>query len=75
MKRALGIFGVIGLTALISYLVIARQQAQERAERLDRALPDAEARLKQGLSSIRAQYPRQAFIDLVRVSRSSPWMP
>jgi len=42
MKRALGIFGGIGLTALISYLHIVRQQAQERAHRLDRTLQDAE---------------------------------
>jgi len=74
-KRALGIFALIGLTALISYLVITQQQAQERADRLDRALEDAEARLMAKLYSIRAQYPRQAFMDSARVSCSSPWMP
>jgi type II secretory pathway pseudopilin PulG len=47
MKRALSIFGVIGVTALITYLAITRQMAQERAARLDRALMDAEARVIQ----------------------------
>jgi len=47
MKRALGIFGVIGVTALITYLAITRQMEQERAARLDRALLDAEARVIQ----------------------------
>ena len=47
MKRALSIIGVIGVTALITYLAITRQIAQERASRLDRALMDAEARVIQ----------------------------
>jgi hypothetical protein len=63
MKRALGIFGVIGLTALISYLVIARQQAQERADRLDRALQDAEARLIQLEAEIEAAKQRLAELE------------
>ena len=45
MKRVLRIIGVIGITALIAFLAITRQMAQERAARLDRALMDAEARM------------------------------
>ena len=60
MKRALTIFGVVGVTALITYLAITRQQARERADRLDRALMDAEARVIQLEADIEAAKQRLA---------------
>jgi len=70
MKRALSIFGVIGVTALITYLAITRQMAQERAARLDRALMDAEARVIQLEADIEAAKQRLAELTEARqVSR------
>jgi hypothetical protein len=45
MKRALSILGLVGVTALVTFLAITRHLAQERAARLDGALMDAEARI------------------------------
>jgi hypothetical protein len=45
MKRLCIILGVAGVTAILTYLAVTRQMAQERASRLDRALADAEARV------------------------------
>ena len=60
MKQALSIMGVIGLTALIAFLAITRQLAQERAARLDRALMEAEARVIQLEADIDAAKQRSA---------------
>jgi polyisoprenoid-binding protein YceI len=54
MKRTLSILGVIGVTALITYLAITQQLTQERADRLDRALAEAEARVSQLEADIEA---------------------
>ena len=47
MKRALSTTGVIGVTALITFLAITRHMSQARAARLDQALMNAEARVIQ----------------------------
>ncbi len=69
MKRALSIFGVIGVTALITYLGITRHLAQERAANLDRALMDAEARVIQLEADIEAA--KQRLAELVQAQQAS----
>jgi hypothetical protein len=70
MKRALSIIGVIGVTALITYLAITRQMSQERAARLDRALMDAEARVIQLEADI--QVAKQRLAELPQGMGASP---
>jgi len=69
MKRALSIFGVVGVTALITYLAITRQQAQERADRLDQALMDAEARVIQLEADIEAA--KQRLVEFTQARQAS----
>src|SRR5438309_2327528 len=60
MKRALGILGVIALTAGVTWLAARWQVAEERADRLDHALRDAEARANQLQGDIEAANERLA---------------
>jgi hypothetical protein len=45
MRRALNIFGIIALTAVITYLWASKNLAEQRAARLGHALENAEARV------------------------------
>src|SRR5947209_7212175 len=45
MKRCGSILVLLGLAVAITYLAVERHFAQERADRLDRALQEAEARM------------------------------
>jgi hypothetical protein len=47
MKRVFAILAAVGLTAVVTFLLVTRHMADARADRLDRALTDAEARLTQ----------------------------
>jgi hypothetical protein len=69
MKRALSIFGIVGVTALTTYLAITRQQAQERAAKLDLALQDAEARVIDLEAEIDAA--KQRLAELLRAQQAS----
>jgi hypothetical protein len=60
MKRVLGILGVIVLTAGVTWLAARWQIAEERADRLDRALRDAEAQAGQLQAEIEAANERLA---------------
>lgn len=60
MKRALSILGVVAVTALIVYLAVTRHLAQQRADKLDKALMDAEARVIQLEGDIDAAQQRPA---------------
>src|SRR5947207_1022081 len=60
MKRALGILGVIVLTAGVTWLAARWQIAEERADRLDQALRDAAARASQLQGEIEAANERLA---------------
>jgi hypothetical protein len=60
MKRALGILGIIVLTAGVTWLAARWQIAEERADRLDQALRDAEARASQLQGDIDAANERLA---------------
>ena len=75
MKRALSIIGVIGVTALITYLAITRQMSQERAARLDRALLDAEARVIQLEADIDAAKQRLTELQQARQDSRPPAPP
>lgn len=60
MKRALSILGVVGVTALITYLAVTRYMAQERAAKLDQAWQAAEARVIQLEADLDAAKQRPA---------------
>lgn len=60
MKRALKFLVVIGVMGLITYLAVTGHLSQQRADRLDRALMDAEARVMQLEEEIEAAKARLA---------------
>lgn len=75
MKRALTLLGAIGVTVLITYLAVTRQQAQQRASQLDRALQDAEARVLQLEADIEAAKQRLAELNQARQVARPPASP
>ena len=75
MKRVISVVCVVGVTALITYLAITGQQARERADRLDRALMDAEARVIQLEADIEAAKQRLAELTQTRPASRPPTSP